>query len=166
MKAVRYIVGHFEEGLGILLLSVVVILICFNIFMRYLTGISYASIYELTALLNIWIAFIGATYAQKRSRQLCVDTLVRYLPTEMQKAISYMIDGAQIIFFTLLSIFAIILTIQDFPWESPTMGISMSWYSSPLAIGAILMLFYTTVILARRLGFVSQDEQKDSTGRL
>ena len=59
---------YFEEGLAAIMLPAIVILICFNIFIRYFTGVSFAWIYEVSALLLIWITFLGASIRLRQRR--------------------------------------------------------------------------------------------------
>ena len=150
LRAVKYLVKYFEEGIVVGILCAMVLLICYNIFMRYLTGREASWIYEVASLFLIWLAFMGASIAQKRNRQLSVDTLVRYFPDNLRNPLAFFLDLVQICFFAILLYIGIILTKQQYIWESPTAGISLSLYSLPLVLAMAFMCIYTIITILRR----------------
>ncbi len=85
MKAPMRAVEHLVEKLMAAALTLIVLLIFSNVVGRYLLGTSFAGAEELSRLLFVWLVFLGAILALRRSAHLGVELVQARLPRWARK---------------------------------------------------------------------------------
>lgn len=75
---VSYIIG--------LALLVTTLIMCFNVFTRYLLGFSLVFAEELTTYTIIWATFLGSGLCVQRGIHVSVDAFVQLLPARLRRA--------------------------------------------------------------------------------
>ncbi len=80
MKVLRWLDKHFEETLMMTLLSLMVIIMGAQVFMRYVVGRSLGWPEELSRYLFVWISFLGMSYAIRTDTSLKIDILYNVIP--------------------------------------------------------------------------------------
>ena len=139
----KRIVDNFEESVIACLLAIMSVFILLDVFSRSFLRISSAHVEELSIILFIYIVFLGAAVGTKKNEHICVDTVFRFLPHKMQKIVSIIGEGLNLIFFGWLTYSGINLVICQKCFTSPSFEISLSLFSMALPISTALMTLYT-----------------------
>lgn len=71
---------EFEALLGSVTISVTVILVIVNVFLRYFLGIQYSWIEEVSVGCFIWTVYLGATAGYRKKGLIGVDVITKILP--------------------------------------------------------------------------------------
>ncbi|SBW09019.1 C4-dicarboxylate transport system (Permease small protein) [uncultured delta proteobacterium] len=80
MKILRWFDEHFEETIMMALLSLMVVIMGAQVFMRYVVGKSLGWPEELSRYLFVWISFLGMSYAIKTDTGLKIDIVYTFIP--------------------------------------------------------------------------------------
>ncbi|MBC2855208.1 TRAP transporter small permease [Cetobacterium sp. 2A] len=71
---------EFEALIGSIAISITVILVIVNVFLRYFLGIQYSWIEEVSVGCFIWTVYLGATAGYRKKGLIGVDVLTKILP--------------------------------------------------------------------------------------
>ena len=85
-----------ECYLGVIIVIGMLILLSVQVFARYITGVSWAWIDEISRYGLIWLAYLSAIYATYTDSQIKVDLLIKVWPKAIRKYIKHL---SVIIFF-------------------------------------------------------------------
>ena len=88
MKAVKWLDKHLEEVILVLLLSLIVLVMLYQIVMRYVFNDSLTWSEEFCRYCFIWFMFVGFSYSIRFDLDLRVDAIVNLLPVAVKKGIS------------------------------------------------------------------------------
>lgn len=97
-----------ECYLGVIIVIGMLILLSVQVFARYITGVSWAWIDEISRYGLIWLAYLSAIYATYTDSQIKVDLLIKVWPKGMRKIIKHL---SVIIFFVYSVVVAYFSTI-------------------------------------------------------
>ena len=97
-----------ECYLGVIIVIGMLILLSVQVFARYITGVSWAWIDEISRYGLIWLAYLSAVYATYTDSQIKVDLLIKVWPKGMRKIIKHL---SVIIFFVYSVVVAYFSTI-------------------------------------------------------
>ncbi len=97
-----------ECYLGVIIVIGMLILLSVQVFARYVTGVSWAWIDEISRYGLIWLAYLSAIYATYTDSQIKVDLLIKVWPKGMRKLIKHL---SVIIFFVYSVVVAYFSTI-------------------------------------------------------
>ena len=153
MKTVKTCLRYFEEGVCAILLIIMLGVSTLNIITRYLPGISFASSEELVVNLFVWFTMIGAVIAIKHKSHLSITFIIRKIPERYLTPFLLIRWSAVCIVFSLLSIYGIIETWEEF--KIGMMTYSLGWplwfFTCALPIGSLLLLFRFSQITLKEL---------------
>src|SRR5699024_5298803 len=125
---------HLEEALMTVLLALMSVLICAQVFMRYGMGDSLAWSEELARYCFIWCTYLGVSYAIRTRAHICVEVAVSWLPSKA-RAVSRILAHVVFIVFAALVVkegYALTGKIFSFGQTSSAMGLPMGWvYLAP-----------------------------------
>jgi TRAP-type C4-dicarboxylate transport system permease small subunit len=82
----------------IILMSVLVIDVLWQVFSRYLLSSPSSFTDELAGFLLIWVGVLGAAYVSGRKEHLAIDILVQKSPPERQRKLQFIIHGLILLF--------------------------------------------------------------------
>lgn len=136
MKSLKWLLSNFEELVSGVALAVTVLVIGFNVIMRYFFSASMNWAEELSAIAFAWVIFVGSAACYKRYMHIGIDVLVNVFPPEARR----ILDLATAVFLAGLNVYLFILSLQFSisAWEKPT---------------AVLLWPYTVVDGSAALGF-------------
>jgi len=103
---------------------------------------------DLALLLFAWVCMLGGDVALRRADFLRVDILVSRFPVKAQKFFYYLWYGVSIAFLGILIRFGIPLAITSGRRLFQTLGISYSWATISVPVGAALMILTIIIKLA------------------
>ncbi len=139
----KWIDDHFEEALLVFLLSAMSLLICGQVFMRYVMMNSLAWSEELARYCFIWATYLGVSYGVKRKAHICVTAVSERLSGNPQRYLhifAYLIFGL-FAFLVMKEGWALAMKIFRFGQKSSSLGIYMGWiYLAPtISFGLVVL---------------------------
>lgn len=84
----KKVLSNLEEIIAGIALTVLIVLVCVNVFLRGITSKSINWMEEVVFLCFAYVIFLGASAAFKRNLHSGVDLVVRVLPKKMQAVVS------------------------------------------------------------------------------
>lgn len=106
---------------------------------------------ELARFLMIWLTFAGCSLAIRRKSHLSVDFFVNLAPKGIQTLIGIVTHGIIIVFFALLVVYGISLSMRSINTLSSTLQWSMGMVYSVLPICSLTSIFFVLEDLAEFL---------------
>lgn len=148
----KWLDENFEEKILVTLLSGSVLLIFFQVVMRYIFKNSLAWSEELARYLFLYMIWIGASYAVKRESHLRIEIIKDKIPENYQKSFETFIMLIWLAFSVFLFIYSLKLTVMIHARGqlSPAMRIPMSYAYASVPIGTGLMCVRIIQKLVRR----------------
>ena len=146
----KKILRNFEEIISGAALVITVLVIIFNVTMRYLFNSSFNWAEEIATIAFAWVVFIGAAACYKRNMHIGIDVIVNILPENTRRAIELLV--AIILPFLLGYLTYLSLVFSISAWEKPTavLLIPYTWVDISATIGFALMFYYSVVDLYHR----------------
>jgi TRAP-type C4-dicarboxylate transport system permease small subunit len=83
-KKIDNTLEKIERALAVILFTLLIGMICGNIFARNVLHISSSRFLELAPAVVLWLALVGATLALKHQRHIKIELLLRLLPRTIQ----------------------------------------------------------------------------------
>jgi len=153
------IIGEIEMWLSGALLLVITGITLLQVFCRYILQAPLIWPEELATLISLWMAFIGTSYVHKRNRHLMMDYFVKLMPKPIVKGIDLLTNVAIILFLY----YVIKGGLKIIPIQarnlSPALRIPTSYYTIPVLIGAVSLLFYLIYHTVRSFSRHSQAKE-------
>jgi len=106
---------------------------------------------DLSLLLFAWIVFLGADMALRNTELVSVDMFLTKFPQVVQKYILLLWNIIIILFLGFLAWYGVPLALESSKRLFQTLGISYSWATISVPIGAILMLITTAIKLTKAM---------------
>jgi TRAP-type C4-dicarboxylate transport system permease small subunit len=139
MKIVKWLDEHFEELFLCLFSSIMVIVIGFQVFMRYVLQDSLSWSEELARYCFIWLVYLGISLGAKKKRHMSVD--IAFLAFKDQGKIILSMIGN--LLFLAFALFVIIngyqVTIKLLTWgqSSPALNlpVGLVYLAGPIGMG-------------------------------
>jgi len=145
-------------------LGVIVVVLSLEILLRNLWGVNLQWALDLSALLMIWICFIGASMVYWRKGHIGIEALVNLFPKPLQKTINIsmsLIIGAG---FVVLMIRAASLLVVQYGQKIVSLGISRSFLSFPVVLGTALMILASVYLIFEEILSPNEKEQEPKQG--
>jgi C4-dicarboxylate transporter DctQ subunit len=120
-------------------MAVMVVIMSLEILLRHLAGIDLQWGLDLSALLMVWICFIGASMVYRRKGHIGIEALVRLFPLRLQRILNaclYLLIGGA---FIVLMVKAGALALVQRSQEIVSLSIPRSFLSIPVFLGSLLM---------------------------
>ena len=157
---------EFEALLGSITISVTVILVIVNVFLRYFLGIQYSWIEEVSVGCFIWTVYLGATASYRKRGLIGVDAATKILPLKGRRIL-------RVITNTLLLVLSASMFYLSYNYTSSSdkitsaLEISYVYINSSLPVSFGLMTIYSIyfffyfIINFNNLEIEEQEEQEE-----
>ncbi|MEN8201002.1 MAG: TRAP transporter small permease [Bacteroidota bacterium] len=142
----------FEEKLNrglevflVVLMSVLVIDVLWQVFSRYLLSSPSSFTDELAGFLLIWVGVLGAAYVAGRKEHLAIDILIQKSPPERQRKLLYLIHSLIFLFALFVMVLGgIILMYTRFVLQvkSAALQLPLGYVYVILPISGLIIMFY------------------------
>lgn len=142
--------NRIDKVLGvflIIIMSVMVINVLWQVFTRYVVGIPSSFTDELARYLMIWIGVLGAAYVSGKNMHVAIDVLPSKLNSKNKKILSRIVSVIIIAFvLSALVIGGIRLVYLTYILEqhSPALQIPLALVYLVLPLSGLLIIFYKT----------------------
>ena len=99
MRMIRWLNAHFEEALMTIFLIIMVLVMGYQVAMRYIFNNSLPWSEELTRYLFVWSAFISIGYCIKHHSSIKIEQVLHLMPPVVQKVILLLTKIVSLLFF-------------------------------------------------------------------
>lgn len=148
------------EYFAYVMILLMTLIICWQVFSRFVLGVTPAWILELSLLLFVWIGFLGIAIGIQDNSHIQITLFIKKLPPKLRKLVYYV----QRILAMILSMF---LTIEGWKFadsmknsQIPGLQISSAWTYLILPISGILVIIYLLAEFAGKWKAVSESEEE------
>lgn len=150
MKRLTAVITRVLEVWLIMMMSVMVLDVLWQVFTRFVLKNPSSFTEELAGFLLIWIGLLGAVYALHKRSHLGIDIITRGLSRARKRLAELFINTVVILFaFFVMVIGGIRLVSLTLTLEqiSPAMSIPMGYIYLVLPLSGILIIHYSTVFI-------------------
>lgn len=144
----------------ILLVSSLVVCVCWQVLVRYLLQAPSAYTEEIARFLLIWLGLLGSAYAYRKGAHLGLDLLVNQLPHQLRRWVAGLTHGLVLLFAVLVMIAGGIQLMQlalDPGQVSASMQLNMAIIYAVLPLSGTWMSIYA---LAAMLGIEDSQQER------
>lgn len=164
MKFINELLNKIVRSICILIGTVLVICVIWQVFSRYVLNSPSTFTDELARFLFIWVALFGAAYTVHLKKHLAIDfLLVKYENDPTKKVIlNIIITLISLLFVVLIMIYGGLNLVQktfSTGQVSPALGIEMGWVYIATPISGALMLWYLLIDLCESIALFRQPKQ-------
>lgn len=146
MERIFSIVSNTLKTLLVIIFSVLVLDVVWQVFARYSIGKPNAFTEEFARYLLIWLAILGTAYVRSYKGQMAIDYLYNKLSLKKQRYLSLFIEIAIILFaLTVMVIGGINLMYITLKLGqiSPALNIPIGYVYSVVPISGLIIIFYS-----------------------
>ncbi|HHB51777.1 MAG TPA: TRAP transporter small permease [Saprospiraceae bacterium] len=148
----RQKIDYLLERLLIILMSILVLDVLWQVCSRYLLNSPSSFTDEMAGFLLIWVGLMGAAYVSGKNEHLAIDFFAKKLSEKRQRIIQYGIQIA-IIFFAISTLIIggswLVYTRFYLSVKSSSLSIPLGFVYLVLPISGLLILYYATSDILR-----------------
>ena len=150
-KFLRFLDHRFEEIIGVVLLSIVIVLIFIGVVLRLLFNSGMPVQEELSRILYVIMVFLGASYGLSQNDHIRVTFLYNYLNDKGKKIMRVITDAIWIFFHLYMIYFSIVVfqLMKVKPGYSSALHIGLHTIFATVPLAFTLMTFRIVQILVR-----------------
>lgn len=141
--------------------------IFYQVILRYIFDAANVWAEELTRYLFVWITFLGASVAIRRSRHLTIEFFINLLGKRAKAILQIIIYTFTLIFLAVVLKNGIVLVLRTTNTLSAGMMIPMAIPYAAIPAGAFLMILYSIELILKQLAIVKNyDVCKQKTSKI
>ncbi len=148
MKKFQHKLNRVLEVFLVILMSVLVIDVLWQVFSRYLLSSPSSFTDELAGFLLIWVGLLGAAYVAGRKEHLAIDLLLQKSPPERQRKLQYLIHSL-IFLFALFVMFVGGVTLMYTRFvlqvKSAALQLPLGYVYIIIPISGLIIMFYEVI---------------------
>ena len=146
MSTLKKTLNKIDNVIEYICMATLVILVCivfFQVFTRYVLGFTPRWSEETAVILMIWLGFITTAIGVKRGTHLSISAVVDLLPKSVQKVVFYFDELAVMLFGIILLIYGRDLAIHTMSSTLPATQLPAGVLYASLPVAGIMIIFYT-----------------------
>lgn len=144
-----------ETVVSVAILSVLIVLISCQVFLRYLFNNPFTWAEELGALLLIYLSFVTGDVVYKKNAHISIDYVVGFFPTRLRAATEIVLGVMICACLGSLLVVSIPLIQDQFGFTiAAALPLSKSWWTMPVPIVFCSMILTTVNAIIHRWGQV------------
>ncbi|HOX11290.1 MAG TPA: TRAP transporter small permease [Spirochaetia bacterium] len=143
MKAYKNLLDAVNRGtlwIAILAAAVMSVLVILQVVFRYAIQSSLSFSEELARFLFVWTAFLGSAVALAKRAHVSIEIVVAHLPRKLKRGAILVTNGLGAIFFLILIVYGILMTIRTLDQTSAAMELSMGFVYVVVPLSGLIML--------------------------
>src|SRR5215510_6858173 len=140
-EAVRAFWRLLEATAG-LLIGAITVLVSYQVFARYVLNDTPPWSEELCRYLFVWVSFLGACVALRRTTHLGVDSLVARLPVGAREVVGHAVNAVVAVFAGIMVWKGLALVPEMASQRSPSMGMSLQYVFAAIPVAGAIMLAF------------------------
>lgn len=151
LKKVLNKVDNVIEYICMVTLVILVCIVFFQVFTRYILGFTPRWSEETAVILMIWLGFITTAIGVKRGTHLSISAVVDLFPKSVQNIISYIDELAVMFFGIILLIYGRDLTIHTMTSTLPATQLPAGVLYAALPVAGFMIIIYTIARILEKL---------------
>jgi TRAP-type C4-dicarboxylate transport system permease small subunit len=154
------ILDYVLSRTSIMIMSLLVLTVTLQVFMRYVVGSPVTFTEELSRFLLIWLGLFAASYAYRQRMHLAMDLLVQNLKGGKRKFLNVIIHSIIALFSLLVMVYGgihLVILTWVLDQHSPALGVSMSVVYLVLPLSGIAIVIYAIDFILQELGIRPHD---------
>lgn len=145
----KKIMDRVTAFLTCLLMIVMVLIACWQVFTRFVLGDPSTVSEEFLRYALIWLTMIGSAYAYGRKKHLAVVFVARKIPAKFQIFVNLLVEAIVLIFIFVIMLLGGTRAYQNAVGQvSSALGIPMEYLYLSLVVSGILFLLYSFLNIA------------------
>lgn len=155
MNILIKVLDYILSRLSIAIMSMLVLTVLLQVFMRYIVGSPVTFTEELSRFLLIWLGLLAASYAYRQRMHLALDLLILKLEGRRRNILNIIIHSLIALFSAVVLVYGgvqlVVLTwvLNQF---SPALGVSMSYVYLVLPISGSAIIIYALDFILQESG--------------
>ena len=113
------------------------------VFGRYVLNATPTWVEQVSLLLIVYIAFLGASVGVHKKTHLGVSVFREMSPKPVQRVFDFLTHGILAGFGMLMAVYGYKLTVFKWSAEIPLIRVSEGWRALPIILGGVLILLYS-----------------------
>ncbi len=157
---------YFLSRLSVVLMSVLVLTVLLQVFMRYVIGSPVTFTEELSRFLLIWLGLLAAAFVYRQRMHLALDLLILKLKGRQKVVLNVVIHSLIGLFCLAVLVYGgiqLVILTYELEQYSPAMGISMAVIYLVLPISGITMTIYAVDFILQELGLRESDSEAEKS---
>jgi TRAP-type C4-dicarboxylate transport system permease small subunit len=132
----------FLDGTCLVLLFLVIVIVSFQVFNRFLFHFPFAWTEELTRYLFVWLSLLGAVRGVRDRAHIQVDLFFNLFPKKAQLIFDLLINTLVLVLLVSVIISGMEILPMTIQRRAPTMNISMFYLYVGIPLSSVLMILY------------------------
>ena len=132
-------IDYWLENIALTAFAASIIIMFFQIIMRYVFHSGFVWAEELSRLLFVWIVYLGVPIAIRKFANIEVDYFVRYLNNNVQKKLKVSLYVFSAAFSFIIAFLGAIMVIENHQMFLRSLPISKAFQYLPLMLGFLMM---------------------------
>lgn len=143
MTKLRAILDKVVEGLSVAIIVLMVLLVSWQVFARYVLNSPSSFSETLTRYLFVWLVIVTASYAFGKRDHMCISFLKDKLPDHMKYAVNILIEILTLLFSATIMVYGgfTMMKMQMVQMDS-NLHIPMGVIYSVIPVCGVIILFY------------------------
>lgn len=146
LKGLKWFILNIEEIISVIAISIMLCVVCFNVFARYVFRAPTAWSDELAMICLAYVTFVGGAAAYKRNLHFGIDILLDKLPAKFRMVVRQLSTFVFIIMFGYCCYLGVELTMHAKKVMNYT-GWSYKFMDAALPLGFLSMTIYSVIFL-------------------
>lgn len=170
MKKIRDIIDHFEEALSVLTLAVMLVILTYQVILRFVFNNSNAWSEELARYLFIWFVYLTASLAILKKAHIRVDALLWIYPNAVKRYVVLLGYLLFLAYCAAITYYSYFFTLRIYYSEQVSMGLDIPMYLVMAAVPVchvlmglrVLQRIHAILILGEPAGAFADAEMLDA----
>ncbi len=144
-KTLKWMLNHFEEAFGALLIFLMAFFAFANVISRYVVNLSLNFTEELNVYFFVWLAFLGSSWAARDGSHMSVSMLYDLFPKAGRKVIYIAVQAVSMMLFLALGYCGVLEIMDEIALNATTETIVVPvwWFTGSIPIGSALFIVRT-----------------------
>jgi len=148
MQKFQHRLNRILEAFLVILMTVLVLDVLWQVFSRYLLSSPSSFTDELAGYLLIWVGVLGAAYVAGRKEHLAIDILIQRSPPARQRKLLYLIHSLIFLFaLSVMVIGGVVLMYTRFVLQvkSAALQLPLGYVYIVLPISGLIIMYYEVI---------------------
>lgn len=160
-KAIK-VLDKIEDVVLVLMFAVMVLVIFFQVIMRYIFNNSLPWSEELGKFLFVWISWIGISIGHRRGEHIKIELLTGKLPYKAAQICNMLSELVVIWICAVTAYYGVIMTISQNHVNYAGIKISMSWGYVSVTVGCVLMVLRCIIAFVQSIQHIKRGKPPET----
>lgn len=145
MTRLLHLLDAFLKRLLVALMAAIVLVVCWQVFSRFILNSPSSMTEEISRCLLLWIGMLGAAFAYRTGQHLGLDIVVRKFSSATQRHIAMLLTALVVLFALAVMVLgggALVQLTLELQQMSASLGIPVAWIYSVIPLSGLLIAFY------------------------